>query len=105
MSTIPKRIARRLIRAYQVTFSSFMGRQCRYLPTCSEYADTAIDRFGVWAGAWMSLARIGRCNPLGASGFDPVPDEVPKNAQWYAPWRYARWSGRHIDPATRIDGG
>lgn len=79
-----------------------MGRQCRYLPTCSDYADTAIDRFGVWAGLWMAVARIGRCHPLGASGYDPVPDGVPKNARWYAPWRYARWSGRHIDPATRF---
>lgn len=104
MSSIGKNIAHGLIRVYQVTVSSFMGRQCRYLPTCSEYADTAIERFGVWPGVWMALARIGRCNPLGSSGYDPVPDEAPPNAHWYTPWRYARWRGCHIDPATRIDG-
>lgn len=105
MSSVPKRIARGLIRVYQVTFSAFMGRQCRYLPTCSEYADTAVERFGVWAGCWMAAARIGRCHPFGSSGFDPVPEKLPDDARWYAPWRYAQWRGDHIDPATRIGDG
>ena len=100
---LPRRIARGIIAAYRLTLSSFMGRQCRYFPTCSEYADEAIARYGVWAGGWMALARILRCNPWGASGLDPVPDDAGDGAAWYRPWRYGRWSGRHIAPSDRLD--
>jgi uncharacterized protein len=52
-----------------------LGRsQCIYLPTCSEYAYVAIERFGVLRGGAMALKRIGRCHPLAKGGFDPVPD-------------------------------
>lgn len=85
-----------LIRFYRLTFSAIMGRTCRYLPTCSEYAEEAVARFGAWNGGWMALARVSRCHPLGASGFDPVPEELPRAASWYMPWRYGRWTGRHI---------
>ena len=89
-------VARALIRAYQLTFSAIFGRHCRYLPTCSDYADEAIGRFGLWAGGWMTLARILRCNPWSASGFDPVPDRAPAGARWYRPWGYGDWTGRNI---------
>jgi putative membrane protein insertion efficiency factor len=92
-----------LIRLYRLTLSPFLGRQCRYLPTCSEYTEGAISRYGLWAGMWIGFARIQRCGPGGASGFDPVPDELPENAAWYLPWRYGRWTGAHIDPNTRLD--
>ncbi len=51
----------------------------------------------------MTLARFMRCNPLGASGYDPSPDKLPSQACWYLPWRYGKWTGQHIDPATRLD--
>ncbi len=86
---------RGLISLYQVTFSALAGRQCRYLPTCSEYASTAIDRYGVWRGMWMALARIARCGPRGASGYDPVPENRPTQ-HWYLPWRNGQWSGDHL---------
>jgi putative membrane protein insertion efficiency factor len=92
-----------LIKLYRLTLSPFLGRQCRYLPTCSEYTEEAIRRFGLWAGMWVGHARLQRCGPLGASGFDPVPDAPLPGAAWYAPWRYGRWTGRHIDPKTRLD--
>jgi putative membrane protein insertion efficiency factor len=82
-----------LIRAYQLTLSGLTGRQCRHLPSCSEYADEAIQRHGVWAGGWMGAARICRCGPGGTSGLDFVCEEVPATARWYAPWRYGRWRG------------
>ncbi|MBG1231309.1 membrane protein insertion efficiency factor YidD [Aestuariivirga litoralis] len=63
-----------LIRLYQLTLSSLMGRTCRFLPTCSEYATEAIERHGVWCGGGLALKRIASCNPLGGSGFDPVPE-------------------------------
>ena len=85
-----------LVRLYRLTFSAIMGRTCRYLPTCSEYAEEAIARFGAWKGGWMALARISRCHPWGVSGYDPVPEELPPAASWYKPWRYGRWTGRHI---------
>jgi putative membrane protein insertion efficiency factor len=63
-----------LIRAYQLTLSPWLGRQCRYTPTCSVYAAEAIRRFGARRGAWLALKRLGRCHPWGAAGYDPVPD-------------------------------
>lgn len=87
-------LAQALIRAYQLTLSALVGRQCRYLPTCSDYASEAIGRFGLWPGLWMGLARLVRCSPLGGDGFDPVPEQLPESAGWYMPWRYGRWRSR-----------
>ena len=80
-----------MIRLYRYTLSSLVGRTCRHLPTCSEYADEAIARHGLWVGAWMGLARFWRCRPFGSHGFDPVAQTLPLSARWYLPWRYGRW--------------
>jgi putative membrane protein insertion efficiency factor len=93
-----------LIRLYRLTLSPFLGRQCRYLPTCSEYTEEAIGRYGLWAGTWIGLSRFQRCGPFGASGFDPVPAALPAASRWYLPWRYGHWTGRHIHPDQRLDG-
>jgi putative membrane protein insertion efficiency factor len=50
--------------------------RCLYLPTCSEYAYTAVRRFGVVRGSWMALRRFARCHPWGKGGLDPVPERV-----------------------------
>ena len=71
---IPKLIARGLIRCYQVVLSPFIGNQCRFHPSCSNYALEAIERFGAMRGSWLSLRRLGRCHPLNPGGFDPVPE-------------------------------
>ena len=63
-----------LIRTYQLTLSAFIGRRCRYLPTCSEYASGAIGKFGPWRGSLLAVARMSRCHPWGGAGLDPVPD-------------------------------
>lgn len=89
----PRRIGRVLITIYRHTFSLLVGFHCRHLPTCSEYADAALDRFGLWAGGWMTLARLCRCHPFGTSGLDFVPTSLPRRARWYLPWRYGRWRG------------
>jgi hypothetical protein len=62
-----------LIRLYQVTLSPWLGRQCRYAPTCSQYAALALRRFGVRRGVWLAARRLARCHPWGGSGYDPVP--------------------------------
>ena len=100
---LPKYVGIGLIKGYRYTLSPFLGRQCRYLPTCSHYTEESIERFGLWAGAWIGISRVLRCGPFGASGFDPIPDELPPDAAWYLPWRYGIWSGDHIDPKTRLD--
>jgi putative membrane protein insertion efficiency factor len=63
-----------LIRMYQLTLSSLLGRQCRFLPTCSDYARQAIEKHGILCGGRLALRRIGRCHPWGGEGFDPVPE-------------------------------
>mgnify|MGYP000940838927 CR=1 FL=1 len=87
------RLAHGAIRAYQLTLSAFIGRQCRHLPSCSDYADEAIQRHGVWAGGWMGLARICRCQPWGTAGYDPPPVDLPAGASALRPWRYGKWRG------------
>ena len=61
------------VRAYQVLISPWLPASCRYDPTCSEYAITALRRFGAWRGTWLVVRRLGRCHPLGSHGYDPVP--------------------------------
>ena len=62
-----------IIKAYRMTLSPLIGRQCRYLPTCSQYGLEAITKYGPWKGGWLTLKRILSCNPWGGSGYDPVP--------------------------------
>jgi uncharacterized protein len=96
--------AQALIGAYRLTFSPLIGFECRHLPTCSVYAAEAIGRFGLWAGSWMTLARLCRCQPLGTSGLDFVPLNLPSHSHWYLPWRYGRWRGTHSDPGSEGGG-
>ncbi len=62
-----------LIRLYQVTLSPFIGRQCRFHPTCSHYGIEAYRRHGVVGGTYLTARRILRCQPFGPAGPDPVP--------------------------------
>jgi hypothetical protein len=57
--------------------SPVLGPSCRYLPTCSEYALTALEAHGVLRGGWLAARRLGRCHPFGGSGYDPVPGTDP----------------------------
>ncbi|MBD1548136.1 membrane protein insertion efficiency factor YidD [Roseibium aggregatum] len=103
LTNLPKLAGIGLIRLYRYTLSSFMGRGCRYAPTCSEYTEEAIRTYGMWAGGWIGLSRILRCNPWGPSGYDPVPDHLPKGRNWFRPWRYGHWTGAHIKKEHRLD--
>jgi uncharacterized protein len=96
----PSQAARGLVALYRYTFSPLIGFHCRHLPTCSEYADEALSRHGLWAGGWMTLARLCRCHPLGSSGLDFVPVARPARSRWFLPWRYGRWSGTNDQPES-----
>jgi putative membrane protein insertion efficiency factor len=96
----PRLAGRALIKVYRLTLSPLIGFHCRHLPTCSEYADAALARFGRWAGVWMTFARLCRCHPFGTSGLDFVPAALPPGARWYLPWRYGRWRGTNDQTGT-----
>jgi len=66
-----------LIRGYKRLISPLLPRTCRFHPTCSSYALTSVERFGVVRGGWLALKRIARCNPFHPGGFDPVPEARP----------------------------
>jgi putative membrane protein insertion efficiency factor len=95
----PRLLGRGMVQAYRYTLSPLVGFECRHLPTCSNYADQALDHYGLWAGGWMTLARLLRCQPLGTSGLDVVPQALPEKSRWYMPWRYGRWRGTNPGPA------
>lgn len=63
------------VRAYQLLLSPFIGGACRFEPSCSEYAITAFERHGLFAGARLATRRLMKCHPFGPHGLDPVPSE------------------------------
>ena len=69
----------KFIRAYQLIISPYLGNNCRFYPTCSNYAMEAIERFGAIKGLKMSILRLLKCNPWGGSGIDLVKDKDAKN--------------------------
>ena len=69
------------LRAYKLTLSPLIGRQCRFLPTCSEYAADALISHGPWRGSALAARRLCRCHPWGGSGYDPVPPPRQKGPE------------------------
>lgn len=64
----------RVIRAYRAYISPLkIGPCCRFVPTCSQYAEEAVRKHGVVRGSWLALRRLLRCHPFGRGGYDPVP--------------------------------
>ena len=68
-----KRFMLWLLKFYKRYISPLLPPSCRYLPTCSEYAMQAIEKYGPWKGGWLALKRILRCHPFHKGGYDPVP--------------------------------
>ena len=62
-----------IIRFYQLSISPFLGLNCRFEPTCSQYAMQALNKYGLLKGSYYSLKRILRCHPWGGHGYDPLP--------------------------------
>jgi putative membrane protein insertion efficiency factor len=65
----------RLLRVYQVLISPMYPPRCRFVPSCSQYAIEAIERFGVIRGGWLTVKRLLKCGPWHKGGFDPVPTQ------------------------------
>ena len=81
MSSLYERCVRGALRTYKLTLSPWIGRQCRFLPTCSEYAAEALITHGPWRGAWLAAGRVCRCNPMGGSGYDPPPKKEGRDGR------------------------
>jgi len=62
-----------LLRGYQYLLRPMLGNNCRFYPSCSDYAQEAIARHGAPRGLWLAVKRVGRCHPYHPGGFDPVP--------------------------------
>lgn len=64
-----------LVAVYRYTISPLLGINCRFEPSCSEYAREALERYGAVKGSWLAARRVARCQPWGGSGYDPLPDD------------------------------
>lgn len=73
-----KNLLLKAIRFYRKRISPLFGPKCRYYPTCSQYAVTAIERFGAFKGSILALLRLLRCNVFFPGGYDPVPEKKKK---------------------------
>lgn len=90
---LPAMLVKLPVHAYRWTLKPWLGHECRYLPTCSEYALDAVDRNGAWRGFWLVLSRVSSCHPWGGSGFDPAPDLAQCDNHAIAPWKLWRVRG------------
>lgn len=81
LSRVPRWCGLCLVKFYQCCISPLFPACCRYIPTCSQYAVEALERFGLLKGSWLALKRILRCHPFHEGGYDPVPQEF----SWLAP--------------------
>ena len=67
-----KQIVIFLVHAYRLLLSPYLPPSCRYQPTCSQYAEEALDKYGALKGGMIALKRISRCHPWGGNGYDPL---------------------------------
>jgi putative membrane protein insertion efficiency factor len=77
MRQIPKFVVLQLLRGYKWAISPMFPAACRFVPTCSEYAMEAVERYGAVRGGLMALLRLLRCHPLAHGGYDPVVKQQP----------------------------
>jgi uncharacterized protein len=75
-ATVPARLLMVPIAGYRRFVSPLLPPRCRFAPSCSEYALTAVAEHGAARGLWLAVKRIARCHPFNPGGFDPVPDRV-----------------------------
>ena len=73
LRSVPKRALLWMIRFYRAALSPLHPACCRFVPTCSQYALEAVEKYGALKGGWLALRRILRCHPFHKGGYDPVP--------------------------------
>lgn len=98
-----RQVVQLVIRGYKRWLSPMLPVACRYVPTCSEYAEEAVERYGVVRGGLMALWRLLRCNPFGGSGYDPVVKSLKyevRNEKWEV--RGESVEGTHVHSEPRI---
>lgn len=76
----PQQLLSALVQGYRLFFKPWVGNVCRFEPSCSSYALTALQRHGAWRGSGLAAWRVLRCHPGCAGGHDPVPERsVPRS--------------------------
>jgi putative membrane protein insertion efficiency factor len=73
-----KAMLRLLLRGYRYLISPLLGPTCRFHPSCSQYAEQALETHGLLRGSWLAAGRLCRCGPWTAGGYDPIPDRVAR---------------------------
>lgn len=73
LTTTSKKILILFIKVYRLLLSPLLGPRCRFYPSCSEYAETALQTHGIFKGIFLALRRLLRCHPFNPGGYDPVP--------------------------------
>ena len=68
-----------LIRGYQIIISPMLNSNCRFMPTCSQYAMESLQSYGLIKGTFLTIKRLGKCHPWGGHGYDPIPTKMEKN--------------------------
>ncbi len=91
------------LRFYKRWLSPLLGQRCRFVPTCSEYAMTAVERYGALKGSWMAARRIGRCQPFHPGGYDPVPERPGIESNASAKPGPGSEAGHHSDSVSDCD--
>ena len=81
-SRVARDVTRALLRGYRVAISPAVGQTCRYSPTCSAYAEEAVEKWGVVRGGYLAMRRLLRCHPCARGGLDPVPAVSDCTKDW-----------------------
>ncbi len=80
-----KQAVQLVLRCYKRFISPLLPRACRFVPTCSEYAMEAVERYGAVRGSWLAARRLLRCHPFARAGYDPVPEPAARTEQDFRP--------------------
>ncbi len=75
MNALISKLLITLIKVYRFVLSPWLGQQCRFHPTCSQYALQAIQQHGAYRGSWLAVKRLASCHPWHAGGIDLVPEK------------------------------
>jgi len=88
------------LRGYKRWISPMLPHACRFVPTCSEYAMEAVERYGAWRGSWLAITRLLRCHPLARAGYDPVP-AATRSVTHYCDYHASAQLGPDPQPVNR----